>query len=76
MNFKRTNTKLTLLEDYYSHFNEDHRLKTRHGQVEFITSIKYINDYLNNDLNIFRCVFNGSDQIGASVFLLQFSERK
>ena len=51
MNFKRTNTKLTLLEDYYSHFNEDHRLKTRHGQVEFITSIKYINDYLNNDLN-------------------------
>ena len=45
MNFKRTNTKLTLLEDYYSHFNEDHRLKTRHGQVEFITSIKYIKDY-------------------------------
>ena len=26
-------------------------MKTRHGQVEFITSIKYINDYLNNDLN-------------------------
>ena len=50
MNFQRTNTKLTLLEDYYSHFNEDHRLKTRHGQVEFLTTIKYINEILNNDL--------------------------
>ena len=33
MNFQRTNTKISLLEDYYSHFNEDHRLQTRHGQV-------------------------------------------
>lgn len=50
MNFERTNTKISLLEDYYSHFNEDHRLKTRHGQVEFITSIKYIESVLDNDL--------------------------
>ena len=49
MNFQRTNTKIPLLEDYYSHFNEDGRLKTRHGQVEFITNIKYINEYLNDD---------------------------
>ena len=41
MNFERTNTKISLLEDYYSHFNEDQRLKSRHGQVEFITSMKY-----------------------------------
>ena len=51
MNFQRTNTKITLLEDYYSHFNEDHRLQTRHGKVEFITSIKYILDILDNDLS-------------------------
>ena len=49
MNFMRTNTKISLLEDYYSHFNEDHRLQTRHGQVEFITNINYINKYLNGD---------------------------
>ncbi len=49
MNFERTNTKISLLEDYYSHFNEDHRLQTRHGQVEFITSIKYIEECLEND---------------------------
>ncbi len=51
MNFKRTNTKISLLEDYYSHFNEDHRLKTRHGQVEFITTLKYVEKVLNNDLD-------------------------
>lgn len=49
MNFQRTNTKISLLEDYYSHFDEDQRLKRRHGQVEFITSLKYIHEVLNND---------------------------
>lgn len=33
---------------YYNKFNEDKRLKTRHGQVEFITTIKYIDDILRN----------------------------
>ena len=51
MNFQRTNTKISLLEDYYSHFNEDNRLKTRHGQVEFLTNIKYIQKYLKNYKN-------------------------
>lgn len=49
MNFERTNTKISLLEDYYSHFEEDKRLKSRHGQVEFITSLKYIHEVLNED---------------------------
>lgn len=31
---------------YYNKFNEDKRLDTRHGQVEFITSMKYILEYL------------------------------
>lgn len=51
MNFERTNTKISLLEDYYSHFDEDKRLKSRHGQVEFITSMKYIEGCLNEDFS-------------------------
>lgn len=33
---------------YYNKFNEDKRLKTRHGQVEYITTMKYIHEYLLN----------------------------
>ena len=33
---------------YYNKFNEDKRLNTRHGKVEFITSMKYILKYLKN----------------------------
>lgn len=33
---------MTLLEKYYNKFNEDHRLCTRHGLVEFKTSLFYI----------------------------------
>lgn len=34
------------LEEYYNKFNEEKRLNSRHGQVEFITSMKYIHKYL------------------------------
>lgn len=37
---------MTNLEKYYNTFNEDHRLTTRHGIVEFTTSMKYIHDYI------------------------------
>lgn len=37
---------MTDLEKYYNKFNEDKRLNSRHGQVEFITSMKYIHKYL------------------------------
>ena len=37
------------LIEYYNKFNEDKRLDTRHGQVEFITSIKYIEKYLKKN---------------------------
>ena len=36
------------LENYYNKFCEDKRLTRRHGQVEFITSMKYIHKYLKN----------------------------
>lgn len=34
------------LSNYYNKFNEDKRLDSRHGQVEFLTSINYIHQYL------------------------------
>lgn len=38
--------KFTELEKHYNKFNEDKRLTRRHGQVEYITSMKYIHEYL------------------------------
>jgi ubiquinone/menaquinone biosynthesis C-methylase UbiE len=38
--------ELTELEKYYNKFNEEKRLESRHGQVEFITSMKYIHNCL------------------------------
>ena len=32
---------------YYNKFNEDKRLSRRHGQVEYITAMKYIHKYLS-----------------------------
>ena len=34
------------LNEYYNKFKEDKRLDTKHGQVEFLTSIKYIEKYI------------------------------
>ncbi|WP_238886885.1 class I SAM-dependent methyltransferase [Clostridium sp. YIM B02551] len=36
------------LEKHYNKFCEDKRLTRRHGQVEYITSMKYIHEYLEN----------------------------
>ena len=35
------------LSTYYNKFNENKRLDHRHGRVEFITSMKYIHEYLS-----------------------------
>ena len=37
---------MTELELYYNKFNEEKRLNSRHGQVEFITTMKYLHKYL------------------------------
>lgn len=34
------------LESYYKKFDEDHRLKTRHGQIEFFVTMHYIKKFL------------------------------
>ena len=40
------------LEKHYNKFCEDKRLTRRHGQVEYITSMKYIHDYLNDNKSL------------------------
>ena len=37
------------LIQYYNKFNEEKRLDSRHGQVEFRVSMKYIHDYIPED---------------------------
>ena len=39
---------MTELEEYYNKFNEEKRLNSRHGQVEFRTSLKYIHKYIDS----------------------------
>lgn len=39
------------LEKYYNKFCEDKRLTRKYGQVEYITSMKYIHEYLGNNKN-------------------------
>ncbi len=41
--------QMTELEKYYNKFNEEKRLQSRHGQVEFLTSMKYIQEILGDD---------------------------
>ena len=40
---------MTELEKYYNKFNEEKRLQSRHGQVEFFTSMHYIRKYLGEN---------------------------
>lgn len=40
--------KLSKLEQYYNKFNEDKRLLSRHGQVEFFVTMKYIKEHLSD----------------------------
>ena len=38
---------MTELEEYYNKFNEEKRLNSRHGQVEFRLSMKYIHEFID-----------------------------
>lgn len=37
---------MSYLEDYYNNYDEDGRLLSRHGQVEYLTTMKYIHECL------------------------------
>lgn len=45
---KKEDTNLNKLETYYNKFNEEKRLDSRHGQVEFRVTMKYIHEALEN----------------------------
>jgi ubiquinone/menaquinone biosynthesis C-methylase UbiE len=41
-----------LLTDFYSNYDEDSRLRSRHGMVEFLTTMRYIEKYLKPGMRI------------------------
>lgn len=41
-----------LMTEYYSSYNEDGRLRSRHGMVEFLTTMRYIEKYLRPGMEI------------------------
>ena len=45
---------LRMLTDYYSGYDEEGRLLSRHGSVEFLTTMRYIERYLNPGMRIFE----------------------
>ncbi len=40
------------IEKYYNKFNEDKRLDSRHGQVEFFVTMEHIKKFLKNGAKI------------------------
>ena len=40
------------LVDYYTNYDEDGRLSSPHGQVEFLTTVRYIEKYLRPGMNV------------------------
>jgi ubiquinone/menaquinone biosynthesis C-methylase UbiE len=38
---------MSLLEEYYNSRDEDKRLLSQHGQIEYLTTMKYIHEYLS-----------------------------
>lgn len=43
---------LKALTNFYSSYDEDGRLRSRHGQVEFLTTMRYIRKYLKTGMRI------------------------
>jgi ubiquinone/menaquinone biosynthesis C-methylase UbiE len=44
--------ELKYLTEYYNNYDEEGRLVSKHGQVEFLTTMKYINKYLKKGMRI------------------------
>ena len=42
MKWNTSYSKKTLIDFYYNYYNEEGRLEAKHGQVELITSRRYI----------------------------------
>lgn len=44
--------ELRYLTEYYNNYDEDGRLTSKHGQVEFLTTMKYINKFLRKGMRV------------------------
>nr|WP_138204113.1 class I SAM-dependent methyltransferase [Haloimpatiens lingqiaonensis] len=44
--------ELKYLAEYYNNYDEEGRLTSKHGQVEFLTTMKYLNKYLKKGMRI------------------------
>lgn len=42
---------MNLIEEFYKNYNEEERLLVRHGQVEYLTTMKYIKEFLTGITN-------------------------
>ena len=40
------------LVDFYNRIDEDSRLLSKHGRIEFLTTVKYVEKYLNDGMRI------------------------
>lgn len=52
------------LSNYYEHYNEDGQLASRHGMVEYITTMKYVEQYQYEKYHLATC--ERQDMIGYS----------
>ena len=43
---------LKVLSDYYGSYDEDNRLRSRHGSVEFLTTMRYVQMYLKPGMRV------------------------
>lgn len=43
---------LKALTDFYSHYDEDGRLRSRHGMVEYLTTMRYVEKYLRPGMRV------------------------
>ena len=44
--------ELKYLTEYYNNYNEEGRLASKHGQVEFLTTMKYIDMYIKKGMRV------------------------
>ena len=51
------------LEQYYNKFNEEKRLNSRHGQMEYRVTMKYIHKYLDRLMEEFEYASKSDLQI-------------
>ncbi len=61
--------ELKYLTEHYSNYNEEDRLKSRHGQVEYLTTIRYIERYLKKGMRILEV------GAGTGIYSLTFADQ-